>query len=124
MKPTGNRIRGSYQYQGGIGSTNVYLKPGDAYPETLFAGIDRGFYLKVVFGLHAGVDSVSGDFSLPAAGFLIENGEISTPVRGISIAGNVFEFLKSINVVANDLTWQQGTGCPTIAAPHIVIGGI
>jgi PmbA protein len=122
-KSTGNRVRGSYQGIGGIGSTNLYLKAGNTKAEDILKGIKEGLYLTVAFGLHAGINSVSGDFSIPIAGFKIENGQATFPVRGVNIAGNLFEFLKSVDQVGDDLTWIQATGCPTFSVASIKIGG-
>jgi PmbA protein len=123
-KSTGNRGRGSYQSQGGIGSTNLYMKPGNIKPEEIVAGIKDGFFLAEAFGLHAGINDVTGDFSLPVAGFKIENGQTTFPIRGVTIGGNLFDFLKSIDKIGDDLTWAQATGCPTFSVKSVKIGGI
>ena len=122
-KSTGNRSRGGYGSAGGVGTTNLYLKPGDVAPETIFAGIDRGFYLTVVLGLFAAIDSASGDFSIPSAGFLIEKGKKTVPVRGVTVGGNLFELLKAVDKVGSDLTWFQSLGSPTVSVAHVKIGG-
>lgn len=122
-KSTGNRGRGGYQSMGGIGSTNLYLKAGNSVPEEILADIIDGFYITVAFGLHAGINSISGDFSIPVAGFKIENGKTTFPIRGITIGGNLFDFLKSVDRVGSDLTWQQSIGCPTFSVESIKIGG-
>ncbi len=123
-KSTGNRGRGSYQSMGGIGSTNLYMKPGNVKPGEILAGIKDGFYLTVAFGLHAGINDVTGDFSLPVAGFKIENGQMTFPIRGVTIGGNLFDFLKSVDKIGDDLTWIQSTGCPTFSVESIKIGGV
>jgi PmbA protein len=123
-KSTGNRGRGSYQSSGGISSTNLYLKAGNKKPEEIVAGIKDGFYLTVAFGLHAGINDVTGDFSLPVAGFKIENGHMTFPIRGVTIGGNLFSFLKSVDQIGDDLTWIQSTGCPTFSVESIKIGGV
>ena len=122
-KSTGNRTRSGFGGAGVIGTTNFYLEPGMAKPEEILAGIRRGFCLTEAIGIFAGINPASGDFSIPAAGFLIENGRLTSPVRGISIGGNVFAFLKSVDKVGNDLTWFQSFGCPTFSVSSIKIGG-
>jgi PmbA protein len=123
-KSTGNRARGGgYQSAGGVGTTNLYLKPGDAKPEAIMAGIPRGFFLKVAFGMFAAIDGASGDFSFPAAGFMIEKGRPTYPVRGISIAGNLFQLLEAVDGVGSDLTWFNNVACPTLLIKSIKIGG-
>jgi PmbA protein len=122
-RSTGNRTRGGYGSAGSIGTTNLYVKPGDAAPEAIIAGIDRGFYLTVVLGLFAAIDAASGDFSIPSAGFLIEKGKKTVPVRGVTVGGNLFELLKAVDKVGSDLTWFQSVGSPTVAVSHVKIGG-
>jgi len=121
---TGNRTGGSYRSIGGIGSTNLYFPQGEMNPEDILKGIKDGFYITVAFGLHAGIDDISGDFSIPAAGFKIEGGQKTYPIRGINIGGNLFDFLKSIDRVGNDMTWVQSIGCPTFSVESIKIGGV
>lgn len=123
-KSTGNRTGGRYQSMGGIGSTNLYLQKGKAKPEKIFTDIKDGFYLTVAFGLHAGINRTSGDFSIPVAGFKIENGKTTYPIRGNTIGGNLFDFLKSVDKVGDDLTWLQDIGCPTFSVKNIKIGGV
>ena len=122
-KSTGNRSRGGYGSAGGVGTTNLYLQPGDVAPEAIFAGVDRGFYLTVVLGLFAAIDPASGDFSIPSAGFMIEKGAKTFPVRGVTVGGNLFELLKAVDKVGNDLTWFQNVASPTFAVKSVKIGG-
>jgi PmbA protein len=122
-KSTGNRSRGGYGSAGGVGTTNLYLKPGDVAPEAIFAAIDRGFYLTVVLGLFAAIDPASGDFSIPSAGFMIEKGQKTVPVRGVTIGGNIFELMKAVDKVGSDLTWYQSLGSPTFSVSSVKIGG-
>lgn len=122
-KSTGNRTRSGYGSAGTVGTTNLYLKPGDYAREQVFAGIDKGFYLTIVLGLFAGIDSASGDFSIPSAGFLIEKGKIGRPVREVTVGGNLFELLKAVDKVGADLTWFQSTASPTFSVRSVKIGG-
>jgi PmbA protein len=121
---TGNRSRSDYQSAGGIGTTNLVVEAGAKTPEEVFSAIGDGFYLTEAFGLHAGVDPTSGDYSLPAAGFRIENGALTSPIRGISIGGNLFELLGAVDDVCNDVTWVGSTACPTISVTSVKIGGV
>jgi PmbA protein len=122
-RSTGNHTRGGYGTAGGVGTTNLYMKPGDVAPEAIFAGLDRGFYLTVVLGLFAAIDTASGDFSIPSAGFLIEKGHKTAPVRGVTVGGNLFELLKGVDKVGSDLTWFQSLGSPTFSVSSVKIGG-
>lgn len=87
--------------------SNTYLQPGDNTFEELFEGIDNGIYLK---GSRGGqVDTGKGIFQFNAAeGYLIENGEISTPLRDVSLSGNILETLKNIDAIGNDFKLSVG----------------
>jgi PmbA protein len=54
---------------------------------------------------------------------MIEKGKLTFPVRGISIGGNLFEFLKAVDRIGSDLTWFQAVGSPTFSVKTIKIGG-
>jgi PmbA protein len=73
-------------------------------------------------GMHT-ANPVSGDFSLGAAGLLIENGELTHAVKGVAIAGNIKEMLESIDAVGNDLTFFIAKGAPTIRVKAMSVSG-
>ena len=120
---TGSRRRDGYRAVGGVGTTNLYLEPGGSAPEELLRSVDHGFLVTEVLGLFAAIDPASGDFSIPSSGFMIEGGEIASPVRGVSIGGNLFELLHSVTCVGSDLTWHGAIGCPTVAVESVKLGG-
>ena len=93
--------------------------------EKLAETAGNGIYITDVEGLHAGANTVSGDFSLSAEGFLIENGRITSPVEQITAAANFFVLLKNIKAVANDLRFgMSGVGSPAVLAENISISGL
>ena len=87
--------------------SNTFLEPGDMEVDELFEGIDYGMYLK---GSRGGqVDTGKGIFQFNAAeGYLIENGEITTSLRDVSLSGNILETLKNIDAIANDFKLSVG----------------
>lgn len=121
VQSTGNGVRGSFKSTPEVGTTNFYIQPGLLPPEELIK-IDKGFYLTEVMGMHT-ANPISGDFSLGAAGIWIENGEFTQPVRGVAIAGNIMELLKSIDAVGSDLKFFGGKGAPTIRAAQMTVSG-
>jgi PmbA protein len=124
---TGNAIRQSFDSKPYIAPTNFYMKPGQMTAEGLIASVKDGLYVTEVSGLHASVDQVSGNFSIPGKGLMIENGELSKPVTNVSISGNIFDFFKGIEAVADDLTWEpreHAIGVPTFKVNRIKISGI
>ena len=100
VKSTGNGYGGSVI---GVSTSFVEVKPGKKSKEELCEKIKDGIQITNVQGLHAGMNPLSGDFSLQASGYRIENGKITTPVNLITIAGNLFEVFKDIDEVGYDL---------------------
>ncbi|HWS55057.1 MAG TPA: TldD/PmbA family protein [Pyrinomonadaceae bacterium] len=121
LKPTGHAAR-SYQSMPGVGSTNLYLKAGASDPKEMVKSVKNGLYLKALFG--QGVNYVTGDISRGAAGFWIENGEVTYPVQEMTLAGNALDILKNITAVGNDLSFRfGGTASPTILISEMTVGG-
>ncbi len=82
------------------GSHNLVISHDDLSLSDLFRKMGRGLYVTETMG-HGG-NAVTGDYSLGAAGFWIEDGEIAYPVEEITIAGNLRDMFKGIVHVAND----------------------
>jgi PmbA protein len=70
-----------------------------------------------------GINPVNGNFSGGASGFWVENGKIAFPVKGLTVAGNAFEMLNSIDMVGNDLDLNRSFTAPTFRIKSIQIGG-
>jgi PmbA protein len=85
VQSTGNASKGSYKGTIGIAPSNLLIENGRISFETLIAPIEIGVCIEEVQGLHAGLNAISGDFSLQCTGFLIENGQRSRPVRRITL---------------------------------------
>jgi PmbA protein len=124
VRSTGNHSRSGYQGGGGVGSSNLYIAAGAQAPDDILAGISDGVLVTQVIGLHAGIDPASGDFSIPMGGFRIQGGEVGSPVRGVTLGGNLFGLLASVEAVGNELTWAGPTGSPMLAVSSVKIGGV
>ena len=75
-------------------------------------------------GLHAGTNSISGEFSLSAQGFFVENGKSVYPVEQITVAGNFFQLLKDVKGVAGDLYFSSGgKGSPSVWIENLGVAG-
>lgn len=87
--------------------SNTYLQPGDMTFEELIEDIPDGIYLK---GSRGGqVDTGKGIFQFNAAeGYKIENGELTTPLRDVSLSGNILETLKNVDAIGNDFKLSVG----------------
>ena len=100
--------------------TNLYMKPGEQTSAKLIADIKSGFYVVELIGF--GVNMVSGDYSRGAAGFWIENGEVTYPVSEITIAGNLKDMFANLTP-ASDLEFRYGTDAPTIRVEGMTVAG-
>ena len=104
---TGNGRRESFRSLPLPRMTNTYFAPGDATPADLISGTERGLYA-VSFG-GGQVEPATGDFVFGVSeGYLIENGQVTSPVRGATLIGNGPEALAAIDGIAGDL--QIATG--------------
>lgn len=103
VQTTGNACKGGYAAPISVAPSNFYFQPGDISRDELLALAGDGVMITSMAGLHAGVDTISGDFSLSAKGFLIEGGKVGRPVAQITLAGNFFELMKNIRCFADDL---------------------
>ncbi len=100
--------------------TNVLVSPGEMTPAELVRETGRGLYIDELIG--HGTNLVTGDYSRGASGFLIENGEITTPVSELTIAGNLREMLASL-AAANDLDERFSIVAPTLRIESMMVAG-
>lgn len=121
VETTGNAVRG-YASVPSVGITNLFILPGDSSPEEILNSIEKGLYVLDLMGLHT-VNLVSGDFSLGVSGLWIENGELTFPVKGVSIAGNLLEFFNRIEGVGKDLVFFGNVGGVTLLISGVMVGG-
>jgi TldD protein len=104
---TGNGRRESFRHLPIPRMTNTYFAPGTQTKDELIAGVDRGLYA-VSFG-GGQVEPATGDFVFGVSeAYLIENGEVSSPVRGATLIGNGIEALAAVDGVADDLEIATG----------------
>lgn len=124
---TGNASKGSYKGTVGIAPSNLVLTPGESSIDDMIATIDKGVFILELQGLHAGINTISGDFSLQCYGYLIENGKLTKPVSQITVAGNFFEMLKDIEYFANDFRFSilssDYTGSASVKIKALSISG-
>ena len=136
MAPTGNGRRESYAHLPMPRMTNTYMLPGEHDPGDIIASVERGLYA-VNFG-GGQVDITSGKFVFSASeAYLIENGRITTPVKGATLIGSGPEVMNRISMVGNDLELDSGIGTcgkegqsvpvgvgqPTLKINEMTVGG-
>lgn len=127
VESTGNAFRGSHKSSVGIAPTNLYIEPGNNSLGRLKKREKETLMITDITGLHAGANQVSGDFSLSAEGFLLEDGEIVKPVEQITVSGNFIELLKDVIGIGDDL--EMGSpgrghiGSPSLLIESLSVGG-
>lgn len=103
----------------------VTVKSGEKSLDEVFAAVGSGVYITNLAGIHAGLNPMSGAYSLQASGYVIENGKITRPVSLITVAGNIMTDFADIVAVANDSTLTYyGVKTPSIAVKGLKISGI
>jgi PmbA protein len=120
---TGSAVRG-YRSTPGVGAVALAMVPGSSTHDELVAGIDHGLLVQSLTGLHSGVNTVSGDVSVGAEGFMIRNGVVAEPVREITLASTLQRMLAGIVAVGSDLEWRPGgSAASTIVVGEMSLGG-
>jgi len=104
-----------------VGPTNFYLIPGTKSPEQIIGSVKEGLYVTELIGF--GINMVTGDYSRGASGFWIENGELAFPVEEITIAGNLKQMLKDIELVGSDLVFRGRIASPTVKISEMMVAG-
>jgi len=119
LEPTGHATRG-VGGSPGASATNVDLLPGALTKAELIGDIKLGVYLTELIG--QGVNGVTGDYSRGASGYIIENGELTTPVAEITIAGNLIDMFRAL-VAADDLEHRRALNVPTLRIEGMTVAG-
>lgn len=104
-----------------ISPNNACIENGKRSFHDIVAGIKSGLYVTNVMGM--GIDIVTGNYSQGAAGFWIENGEISYPVNEITVASNFIEMFSHCDV-ASDLILEYGIDSPSVFFEEMIVGGV
>lgn len=109
VAPTGNGRRESFAHIPMPRMTNTYMLPGPHDPEEIIRSVDKGLYAPNFGG--GQVDITSGKFVFSAnEAYLIENGKVTTPVKGAMLIGDGPEALGRISMLGNDLALDEGVG--------------
>jgi PmbA protein len=119
LKSTANAGRG-LTGSPGVEAGNLFIEPGPHSPEEIIKSVSKGFLITELLGF--GVNIVTGDYSRSASGIWIENGELTFPIQGVTIAGNLKEMLNSIEMIGNDLDFRGSVVSPTLLIGRMTIG--
>jgi TldD protein len=131
---TGNARAVSYHFPPIVRMTNTCIEPGDVTFEEMIADIREGIYVRGSYGGETSLDTFTFSASVAT---LIRNGQLAELVRGVELAGNVFETLDNIEAIGHDLSYDQSGSCvkgrqfslpvssgsPHIRIRNVVVGG-
>ncbi|MBR6808463.1 MAG: TldD/PmbA family protein [Clostridia bacterium] len=121
---TGNASKVSYSSPIDVKPHTFCIEAGDYSEDELLKLADHGIYINEVKGLHAGANPVTGDFSIESAGFLIENGIKTVPVKSFTVAGNFFELLRDISALSDKVDIGfSGIGAPAVLVKNMSVAG-
>lgn len=126
--------RESYKYEPTSRMSNTFIDNGKSTFEEIIANTKYGLYAKSLGG--GSVNPATGDFNFSVSeGYIVNNGKITTPVKGATLIGNGANVLLKIDMVANNLKRAQGmcgassgsipadVGQPTIRVSSMTVGG-
>ncbi len=136
MPITGNARRESYAHIPMPRMTNTYMMNGDNEPQEIIKSVKKGLYAANFGG--GQVDITSGKFVFSAAeAYMIEDGEITYPVKGATLIGNGPDVLTRVSMIGNDMALDSGVGTcgkegqsvpvgvgqPTLKIDGLTVGG-
>ncbi|MEZ5320973.1 MAG: TldD/PmbA family protein [Microthrixaceae bacterium] len=120
---TGSAVRGSRSLPG-VGPQVLVMTPGNRTLEQIVADLDDALFVASFSGLHSGVNTVSGDFSVGADGLRIRGGAFAEPVKEVTLASTLQRLLLGVVEVGADLEWLvSGDGAAALLIGEVVMGG-
>lgn len=123
VQSTGNAAKSGLAGAVHVSHSNFYVKPGELDFDAMLQRLGNGLLINELEGLHAGVDAISGDFSLSARGFKVENGKKTTPVEQIVLSGNFYDLMMNVDAVGADLKFGLPSG-GAVGSPTLLIKGL
>ena len=106
--PSGNARAISFRHPPIVRMANTFIEPRDVTFDQMIGDIKEGIYARNWYGGTTSMEMFT--FSAGEA-FMIRNGKVEELIRPVVLSGNVFETLKRIDAIGNDLDMNQGGGC-------------
>ncbi|MDD9945506.1 MAG: metallopeptidase TldD-related protein [Myxococcales bacterium] len=135
-RPSGNGRRESFQAHPMPRMTNTLLLPGPHDPEEVLRSVKRGVYARKFGGGQVDISNGNFVFSL-TEGYLIEDGKLTSPLKGVNLIGNGPDVMRKVTMAGNDMQTSDGiwtcgkegqsvpvgVGCPTVKISGMTVGG-
>lgn len=103
------------------GVRNLLLEPGGEGCDDLFREMQNGLYVTEVMG--QGVNLLTGDYSRGAAGFLVENGEISYAVEEVTIAGTLRDIFRNVVAAGSNVDTRGNIHAGPVLISKMTVAG-
>ncbi len=103
--------------------SNFFIEPGVESYDALVEKLEDGLVITSMSGMHAGLSTVSGEFSLIASGLLVEGGRVVRPVEQITVGGSFVELISSVTDIGCDAYWSM-PGKSSFSAPSMLFEGL
>lgn len=117
---TASAVRGGYASTPVAGCRALLLSPGPLGRDEILADVGEALFVQSITGVHSGVNTVSGDFSVGAEGLMVRNGHLAEPVREVTIASTLQRMLQSVVHIGADVEWLPGVA----AGQTLVVDGM
>ena len=122
---TGNGFKAGYASNVGIAPSNLFIENGSTSMDEMIASMEEGIIVTEITGLHAGLNAMTGEFSLQSQGWYVKDGKKVKPVNLITIAGNFLEAMKQVEMLGNDGKLNAGSiGSPSILFTSLSVSGL
>lgn len=105
----------------GIGSANLFVKPGEKDQAALMRDAGKGLLLTEMFS--PALNMNTGDWSVGVAGYWFEHGEVQHPVSEVTVAGNLLDIYKRL-IAGSDLDNHGSLEIPSLIVDDLAIGGV
>jgi PmbA protein len=120
LEPNGHATAG-HGGPPGIGTSNVFVKPGDEDLPALMKNAGKGLFVTDMFSPSLNMNTA--DWSVGIAGYWFEHGEIAHPVSEVTVAGNLLDIFKRLRCGA-DLDNRGSLEIPSLIVDDLAIGGV
>jgi len=123
VEPTGNARAFTYSDEPIIRMRNTYIEPGTSKLDDMIMATKKGYLFKRLGG--GGQADANAEFMFGVLeGYKIENGKITSPVKNVTISGQAFDVLKTVDMVSDDFKWGLGAGyCGKMQPAKVDAGG-
>ncbi len=121
MEPMGNARAWNFNDEPLIRMRNTCIRPGSHSLEDMIASIDKGYYL---INSGNGQADLTGEFMFGVTlGYEIRNGKLGRALLDTTVSGIAFDMLKTVDMVADQVTWASSGFCGKKQPMPVGMGG-